>query len=302
MRFEQERIMKGPMKPRRLLMAALVGSSVLFTSPIIVFASNNAWQPQISEKILMLPTKHLERAVEQDFANSLLANDMNMLDQQIGAEIATITSLQSNQHLYEGEDALEVEHQIIVGKRNYLERMGDQIQLKRQQLETKNRLFQRLMRQSRRDEVRSRDTQQLNLAIDEARERSNAVETKLRDELFFASNLPESKFSENYSENRAAVENLRAAIANHPANEQVVSDGQPITKADQLAQMILGIEAELAMLNMEEEVIGHMAKLLSLDAMSFAEKVAEQAWQDQAGTSGQALLSPKQNVKMFISY
>lgn len=55
--------MKGPMKPRRLLIAALVGSSVLFTSPIIVFASNNAWQPQISEKILMLPTKHLERAV-----------------------------------------------------------------------------------------------------------------------------------------------------------------------------------------------------------------------------------------------
>ncbi len=294
--------MNGPMKPRRLLMATLVGSSVLFTSPTIVFANNNTWQPKISEKILMLPTKHLERAVEQDFANSLLANDMNTLDQQIGADISTITSLQNNQHLYEGEDALEVEHQIIVGKRNYLERMGDQIQLKRQQLETKNRLYQRLMRQSRRDEVLTRDTQQLNLAIDEARLRSNAVETKLRDELFFASNLPESKFSENYSENRAAVENLRAAIVNHPANQQVVNNGEPITKTDQLAQMILEIESELAMLNMEEEVIGHMAKLLSLDAMSFAEKVAEQAWQDQDGTAMQPLLSPSQNVKMFIAY
>ena len=45
-----------------------------------------------------------------------------------------------------------------------------------------------------------------------------------------------------------------------------------------------------------------MAKLLTLDAMSFSEKVAELAWQDQANTARQTLTSPKHNVRMFIAY
>lgn len=290
-----------PVKPRWLLITTLLSNFVLFASPSISLA-NNGWQPQISEKILMLPTKHLERAIEQDFANSLLANDMSALDEQIGAEIANISNLQDNQHLYEGEEALEVEHQIIVGKRNYLESMGDQLQLKQQQLDTKRRLYERLMRQSKREEVRNRDTRQLRLAIDEARDRSNAVETKLRDELFFTSNLPESKFSENYAENRSAVEDLRAAIANHPANQLQINNGQLMSKTDQLAQMIMDTEFELAVLKMEEEVVGHMAKLLTLDAMSFSEKVAELAWHDQENTARQTFTSPKHNVRMFIAY
>ena len=286
----------------RIIMMNLVSGTCLLAQPATLLANNMSWQPQISEKILMLPSKHLEQAIERDFANSLLAGDMQTLDQQIGEEIANITSLQENQSLYEGEEALEVEHQIIVGKRNYLEMMGNQITLKHQQLETKRRLYQRLMRQSKQNQAQNRDSKELHLVIDQARVRSNAVESKLRDELFFSANQPESKFSQEYAENRVAIEALRTAIANHPANQQQFGDGTPVNKTDELQTMILETEAALAALNMEQEVIGHMAKLLSFDAMAFAEKLAEQAWDDQAGNIGQALLSPKENVKMFIAF
>ena len=65
---------------------------------------------------------------------------------------------------------------------------------------------------------------------------------------------------------------------------------------------MLGVEAELALLSMEEEIIGYMAKLLSLDAMAFAEKVAEASWKSDDGSIIQPPTSPRQNLKMFIAF
>jgi hypothetical protein len=250
----------------------------------------------------MLPSKHLENAVERDFASSLLASDMQTLDEDIQSTVTTIGKLQENQHLYEGEESFEVTHQIIAGKRDYLEMMSGQLDLKRQQLETKRSLYQRLMRQARASSIQSPQVEQHHLAIDAARVRSGAVETQLRDELFFSTNLEESKFGSEYAENRAAIEQLRSAISNHPANQQIVINGEPITKAEELNGLMLGVEAELALLSMEEEVIGYMAKLLSLDAMAFAEKVAEASWQSDDGSIMQPSESPRQNLKMFIAF
>jgi hypothetical protein len=250
----------------------------------------------------MLPSKHLENAVERDFASSPLASDMQTLDEDIQSKVSTIGKLQENQHLYEGAESLEVTHQIIAGKRDYLEMMSGQLDLKRQQLETKRNLYQRLMRQAKASSIRSPQVEQHHLAIDAARVRSGAVETQLRDELFFSTNLEESKFGSEYAENRAAIEQLRSAISNHPANQQIVINGEPVTKAEELNGLMLGVEAELALLSMEEEVIGYMAKLLSLDAMAFAEKVAEASWQSDDGSIMQPPASPRQNLKMFIAF
>ena len=250
----------------------------------------------------MLPSKHLENAVERDFASSPLANDMQTLDEDIQSKVTTIGTLQENQHLYEGAESLEVTHQIIAGKRDYLDMMSGQIDLRRQQLETKRNLYQRLMRQAKSSSIQSPQVEQHHLAIDAARVRSGAVETQLRDELFFSTNLEESKFGLEYAENRTAIEQLRSAISNHPANHDIVINGEPVTKAEELNGLMLGVEAELALLSMEEEVIGYMAKLLSLDAMAFAEKVAEASWQSDDGSIIQPPTSPRQNLKMFIAF
>jgi len=280
----------------------LCGGVMLLNNHSMAATNSSAWQPQISEKILMLPSKHLENAVERDFASSPLASDMQTLDEDIQSKVSTIGKLQENQHLYEGAESLEVTHQIIAGKRDYLEMMSGQLDLKRQQLETKRNLYQRLMRQARASSIQSPQIEQHHLAIDAARVRSGAVETQLRDELFFSTNLEESTFGSEYAENRAAIEQLRSAISDHPANQRIVINGEPVTKAEELNGLMLGVEAELALLSMEEEVIGYMAKLLSLDAMAFAEKVAEASWQSDDGSIMQPSASPRQNLKMFITF
>ena len=280
----------------------LVSGIFLLSSHTLAAANSSVWQPQISEKILMLPSKHLKNAIERDFASSLLASDMQTLDEDIQSKVTAIGKLQENQHMYEGEESLEITHQIISGKRDYLELMSGQLDLKRQQLETKRNLYQRLMRQARASSIQSPQIEQHHLAIDAARVRSGAVETQLRDELFFSTNLEESKFGSEYAENRAAIEQLRSAISDHPANQRIVINGEPVTKAEELNGLMLGVEAELALLSMEEEVIGYMAKLLSLDAMAFAEKVAEASWQSDDGSIMQPSASPRQNLKMFITF
>ena len=288
---------------KRLIFVLPLFIGVMLLSGHSIAATNSStWQPQISEKILMLPSKHLENAVERDFASSPLANDMQTLDEDIQSKVTTIGTLQENQHLYEGAESLEVTHQIIAGKRDYLDMMSGQIDLRRQQLETKRNLYQRLMRQAKSSSIRSPQVEQHHLAIDAARVRSGAVETQLRDELFFSTNLEESRFGLEYAENRTAIEQLRSAISNHPANHDIVINGEPVTKAEELNGLMLGVEAELALLRMEDEVIGYMAKLLSLDAMAFAEKVAEASWQSDDGSIIQPPTSPRQNLKMFIAF
>ena len=48
----------------RIIMMNLVSGTCLLAQPATLLANNMSWQPQISEKILMLPSKHLEQAIE----------------------------------------------------------------------------------------------------------------------------------------------------------------------------------------------------------------------------------------------
>jgi len=101
---------------RPFMIAALTGIALTLSGQTLA-SSPPGWQPQISEKILVLPQKQLERAIQRDFAASPLASDMMNVDQQISSEITNIQSLSENQHLYEGEAAIEVKHQVLAAKR-----------------------------------------------------------------------------------------------------------------------------------------------------------------------------------------
>ena len=233
-------------------------------------SSASVWQPQISEKILVLPQNQLERAIQRDFAASPLASDMLNVDQQIASEVTNIQSLNESQHLYEGDAAIEARHQVLAAKRAYIGLMGEQIGMKRKKLETKLRLYRHLTRTARRNAIDFEDRREITAAIDAAQQRAASVETELREELFYSTNLPESKFGEDYATNRQAIDSLRDAIANHPLN-QIAKDGdEPRNKIEELQRLAVNVEAQLAVLDMEDEVLGHMAKLLSLDAMAFA--------------------------------
>ncbi|MEC7190355.1 MAG: hypothetical protein VXW18_04585, partial [Pseudomonadota bacterium] len=214
-----------------------------------------------------------------------------------------IHSLSENQHLYEGEAAIEVKHQVLAAKRAYIGLMGEQIGMKRKKLETKLRLYQHLTRTARRNDGNLAERREITAAIDAAQQRAGAVESELREELFYSTNLPESKFSGDYAANRQAIESLRSAIANHPLNKNDGGIDAPRNKIEELQQLAMGVEAQLAILDMEDEVLGHMAKLLSLDAMAFAEEVAEIAYlaNDEVPNAAE-FRSPAAGVKLFVNF
>jgi len=288
----------------RAAVITLTGAALLAGTSALATASSG-WQPQISEKVLVLPQKQIERAIQRDFAGSALASDMLNIDQQIAAEVTNIQSLSEDQHLYEGDAAIEVRHQVLAGKRAYIGLMGEQISLKRSKLRTKLRLYQHLARTARRDASSLEDQREMTAAIDAAQERAGRVESELREELFYSTNLPESKFSEDYASNRQAIETLQAAIASHPFSQMDAGLDAPANKVEALDRLAMNVEAELAILDMEDEVLGHMAKLLSLDAMAFAEEVAERAYLSDDGQALDAVpdyRSPSAGVKLFVNF
>jgi len=288
--------------PHKVMIAAATGFALLATGPALA-STGQGWQPQISEKILVLPQKHLERAVQRDFAASPLASNMLDIDRQIASEVTNIQSLSENQHLYEGDAAIEVKHQVLAGKRAYIGLMGDQIALKRKKLETQLHLYRHLARTARRNASNSESQREIVAAIDTAQQRAEKVESALREDLFYSTNLPESKFGEDYAANRQAIESLRAAIANHPLNRAADGVDAPRNKIEELQRLEMNVEAQLAILDMEDEVLGHMAKLLSLDAMAFAEEVAERAYlENEQMLDAPDLRSPAAGVKLFVSF
>lgn len=287
---------------RPVMMAALTGIALTLSGQALA-SSPPGWQPQISEKILVLPQKQLELAIQRDFAASPLASDMMNVDQQIASEVTNIQSLSGNQHLYEGDAAIEVKHQVLAAKRTYIALIGEQIGMKRKKLQTKLRLYRYLARTALRNDSNLAEQREITAAIDAAQQRAGAVESELREELFYSTNLPESKFGEDYAANRQAIESLQSAIANHPLNQADGGIDAPRNKIEGLQRLAISIEAQLAILEMEDEVLGHMAKLLSLDAMAFAEEVAEIAYHaNEEAPNNAEFASPAAGVKLFVNF
>ena len=163
------------------------------------------------------------------------------VDQQIASEVTNIQSLSENQHLYEGEAAIEVKHQVLAAKRAYIGLMGEQIGMKRKKLQTKLRLYRHLTRTARRNDSNLAARREITAAIDAAQQRAGTVESELREELFYSTNLPESKFGEDYAANRQAIESLRSAIANHPLNKADGSIDAPRNKIEELQLSLIHI-------------------------------------------------------------
>jgi hypothetical protein len=79
-------------------------------------------------------------------------------------------------------------------------------------------------------------------------------------------------------------------------NQGPVIDGTEVSKVDYVRHMVALTEGELALIAMEEEMLGYMARLVGLDALALAEKQAD--WEvgddvivEARGTSPDAALS-----------
>ena len=274
---------------------ALVGVSQMQTA--VAFAQiDQQWRPQLSEKILLLPPKHMNDAIEQDFSKSGLAQNMTSVEGQLSDQVSAINQLKQNLSRYDEQEQIEARHQIIVGKKTYIELLGQQIDLKRERLHTKLGLLKRL------DRNLSRDTAQQKVASDvaqlqaDAKSRIEGISSKLREQIALEPLTKETNFSKVFEKNMAAISALKDAIASHRMQSRLGLDSGA-TKSDVLRQLMLDTEADLALIGIETELLGHMAHLLSLDAMALAEDVAAQSF--TVATKAQIYSSPSDAVLLF---
>ena len=274
---------------------ALVGISQMQTT--VAFAEiDRQWRPQLSEKILLLPPKHMNDAIEQDFSKSGLAQNMTSVETQLSDQVSAIDQLKQNLSRYDEQEQIEARHQIIVGKKTYIELLGQQIDLKRERLHTKLGLLKRLDRNLSRDAAQQKAASDVAQLQADAKSRIEGISSKLREQIALEPLTKETNFSKAFDKNMAAISALKDAIANHRMQSQLGLDSGA-TKADMLRQLMLDTEADLALIEIETELLGHMAHLLSLDAMALAEDVAAQSF--TVATKAQIYSSPSDAVPLF---
>ena len=274
---------------------ALVGISQMQTT--VAFAEiDRQWRPQLSEKILLLPPKHMNDAIEQDFSKSGLAQNMTSVETQLSDQVSAIDQLKQNLSRYDEQEQIEARHQIIVGKKTYIELLGQQIDLKRERLHTKLGLLKRLDRNLSRDAAQQKAASDVAQLQADAKSRIEGISSKLREQIALEPLTKETNFSKAFDKNMAAISALKDAIANHRMQSRLGLDSGA-TKADMLRQLMLDTEADLALIEIETELLGHMAHLLSLDAMALAEDVAAQSF--TVATKAQIYSSPSDAVPLF---
>ncbi|MCG8490229.1 MAG: hypothetical protein MI743_01330 [Sneathiellales bacterium] len=236
------------------------------------------WTPRASEKLIKLPGDHLRRAVENDFRKSELASAISQADEKVGYKKSTLEDLKAALNKNAGADdevQMDLEYQLIGEKQAYLSLARERQQLKRKKAKTRIRLYEKLLaKMTRKEASMSPQKAQLVEQQKQAQNRFQGSLGKIDTELMQSSVTSQSRYATEYAQNMAAIENLVAAINNHPMNQAPTVDGVQVTQADFVRNMIAQNQAEIALIDQEDMVLGYMAKLVSLDALALAENIS----------------------------
>ncbi len=267
-----------PARRRSALIGVLVAGIIATAMPSLAAAEIDraTWRPEASERLIKLPGAYLKKAIDHDFAGSELAAALGDVETDINLKNQTLSDLQAATDQANGELRTELQHQFLAEKREYLRLVGERQDLVRRQLNTKIRVYERLLKKLDREGAGmtpAREALQENQK--KARERFESSVANVDMQLFGGSAASESKYAREYAKNLMAIATLVQAIKEHPMNTQTEIDGQPVSKQDYLRQLISESESELAVIDQEETILGYMAKLIGLDATALSEEVVE---------------------------
>lgn len=282
-----------------MLGAVFIGAGVLVGSAGAALSAPN-WTPQSSERLIKLPPNYLQKSIDHDFARSELGGAIQQSEENISLKGNTLGDLQNAIATADGDVRTDLRHQFLSEKRAYIHMMSERNDLRRKHLITKRRLFDDMLaRLSAKDQEITPETEELIALQDQAAERFESALSKVDQRLFEVSDLEESKYSKQYSQNRAAIEQLIARIDSHKMNATPMSDnGVPLTRSEHVRRMIADVETELAVLDQEETILGYMAKIVALDAMALAEEGMDEELLD--ADLAVSDLTPAKNVSFFL--
>ena len=265
---------RRPSPSARQALGRIAIAFVLAGAPTAVAADGApVWQPEASERLVKLPANLLKKTLDADFAESELGLAIVDVEGEIGFKQQTLGDLATAAGQAGGELRTELRHQLLAEKRDYIELVSHKNDLRRQHLETQAAVFEDMLSALTRATAGDASPARVELIAlqDAARSRFESSLASADARIFESVAAPQSQYAKDYSANLAAIEQLFERIRNHPMNDAAAA-GQPRTKEDQIRRMLADSQAQLAILDQDETILGYMAKLVALDAMALAEE------------------------------
>ena len=248
-----------------------------FQTSKVVFAitEEGEWNPQIVEKMYILPAKQLKKVLNNDFKSSSLAAILNDKDIKIKSRHEKINNLNEAVSKFNGEEKIELQHQIIIEKKDYIKDMHHLLQMKKKKLNTKKNFFKNIENKIKIKNVFNKNKNSIVKKRTAIIKRTSVLEDQIFDN-FLISNSKNTKYSDEYSKNKIAIESLRKAIKKHPMSN-LDNNSVSGNKLQTIKDYIENIETEVAIIELKEQLLNYMAKLVALDAMQLAENLADES-------------------------
>lgn len=236
-------------------------------------AASTSWSPSASERLIKLPGQHLEKAIERDFRKSELATALKNTESRTRLKQNTLGDLQQAIDQADGETRYDLQHQFLMEKKDYVQMLKENQDLRAKRAKIKMRLYERLLTKlNRKNKAHTPQQKHLVNLQESAQARFQSSTAKVDMKLMHSMALGESRYSGEYARNMSAIESLVAAVNAHPSNQTPELNGIELSQADYLRHLISQNEAELALVDQERIILGHMAKLVSLDALALSEE------------------------------
>jgi hypothetical protein len=286
---------KPTLQLRRSVLAVAIGISVSG------FAFAGDWQPMSSERLIKLPAPVIAKAVEQDFQNSALAQDLDGSHSELGNIKSTLENLTQELGKVEGAAADGVKYELLTQKSAYLDEMTEYQSYRRQAAETRLSVYQNVLEDLQKAQRRGTDPEVKALTQKqlESRARMQASQSLVDTSLFPALEGESSRYSQEYDTNMDKIKQLQAAIREHEANRSAMLDGESVSREAFVRSLLAEAETDLALLDQEDEMLSYMARLVALDAQALQMAVAYGGV--DGGTAKQDPRKPRNMVDLFVN-
>lgn len=288
------------MKNKLLNFALIKFFLILGSSQAIANLSNGEWQPQIVEKMYILPPKQLDRVLNNDFRNSSLYLNLKTADDKIKSRYSKIDQLNKSIPQFKGDEQIELKHQVIVEKKEYITDMSERLKIKREHLLTKKRFFEKIKRKTlfQKGNQNFEAKSKFQASREKALQRSKKLDKKISNLLIGNNMSNNSKYFSEYQKTMLAMQKLETKIKSHPKFQENDLLLNSENKLESLNVFIDKLESELSVLALKEQVLTKMAKLVSLDAMELADSLQINISQ---GSEFKDVNDPTDSVILFLN-
>ena len=288
------------MKNKLLNFALIKFFLILGSSQAIANLSNGEWQPQIVEKMYILPPKQLDRVLNNDFRNSSLYLNLKTADDKIKSRYSKIDQLNKSIPQFKGDEQIELKHQVIVEKKEYITDMSERLKIKREHLLTKKRFFEKIKRKTlfQKGNQNFKAQSKFQASREKALQRSKKLDKKITNLLIGNNMSNNSKYFSEYQKTMLAMQKLETKIKSHPKFQENDLLLNSENKLESLNIFIDKLESELSVLALKEQVLTKMAKLVSLDAMELADSLQINISQ---GNEFKDVNDPTDSINLFLN-